>query len=255
MPRVRFTLPQVKIRPDCRPSKCPRCGCGVLREHGEVQQPIEDIRVDAVMALRFLCADCGRAFRHYPQGVDRRDQSQRLTFAALSWALGLSLRSATHTLTALGCDMSRMSVWRAAREAGTSALSGLARSAPGRVRVIGADETFMKLRGEEAVVGFVANAESGQLLGMDVLTRRDPAAFVEWLSGCMSKFGVGSAANDIFRRTSRRSKSTERAICSGKVRHKTARGYKSESGMMNGLGLAQWMWSGHRLDATELMAA
>ena len=43
---------------------------------------------------------------------------------------------------------------------------------------------------------------------------------------------------------------TERAICSGKVR----RGYKSESGMMNGLGLAQRVWSGYGLDAEELMA-
>ena len=47
---------------------------------------------------------------------------------------------------------------------------------------------------------------------------------------------------------------TERAICSGKVRYKTARGYKSESGMMNGLGLAQRVWSGYGLDAEELMA-
>ena len=135
-----------------------------------MQFPIKDFRIEAATVFRFMCTDCGRAFRHYPQGVDRRDRSQRLrAFAALSCALGLSLGSATHTLTAL---------------------SGLARSAPSRVRVIGADETFMKLRGEKAAVGFVADAESGQLLGMGVMTSQDSTAFVEWLSGYVSKFGV-----------------------------------------------------------------
>ena len=34
------------------------------------------------------------------------------------------------------------------------------------------------------------------------------------------------------------------------------RGYKSEEGMMNGLGLTQWVWSGEEgLDLGELMAA
>lgn len=212
--------------------------------------------------------------------------------------------------------------------------------------MIGADETFMKLRGEKAAVGFVADAESGQLLGMDVLTRRDSAAFVEWLSGYVSKFGVESAVTDdlstykpvveelgvghqvclghvkknawnrlrglddewerfrnlIWRmlkelpedggtlllsmerevrseddlrrlvvelvekwlsltRHRRRpwvpssNNVTERTICSGKVRYKTVRGYKSESGMMNGLELTQWVWSGYGLDATKLMTA
>lgn len=38
---------------------------------------------------------------------------------------------------------------------------------------------------------------------------------------------------------------TEWATFSGKVRYKTVRGYKSESGMMNRLGLTQWVWGGY----------
>ena len=38
---------------------------------------------------------------------------------------------------------------------------------------------------------------------------------------------------------------TERTIGRSKIRCKAVRGYKSEDGMMNGLGLTQWVWSGH----------
>ena len=48
---------------------------------------------------------------------------------------------------------------------------------------------------------------------------------------------------------------TERVIGRSKIRYKTVRGYKSVSGMMNGLGLTQWVWSGEDgLDLSELMA-
>ena len=348
MPRVRFTLPQVKTRPDSRPLKCPRCGGGILRKHGEVQKPIEDMRIDAVTALRFLCADCRFSFRHYPQGVDRHGQSQRLrAFAAMTWALGLSLRSAAHALAALGCRISRMSVWRAVQEAGSNALAVLRRAAPGSVRVMGADETFMKLRGEKVVVGFVTDAASGQLLGMDVLAKQDSSAFLEWLEGYAREFGVDTLVTDdlatykpvvdelglghqvcvghvkknvwnrlrgldaewerfgkriwellgefselggpellgmerlvrsnndlrrlvveltekwrslahhkLKRGVPATNNCAERTIGRSKIRYKTVRGYKSESGMMNGLGLTQWAWSGrYGLDAGELMAA
>ena len=40
------------------------------------------------------------------------------------------------------------------------------------------------------------------------------------------------------------------------IRYRTVRGYKSEEGMMNGLGLTQWAWSGtDELDLGDLIAA
>ena len=57
---------------------------------------------------------------------------------------------------------------------------------------------------------------------------------------------------------------TERTIgrskaCAGLrsgIRYRTVRGYKSEEGMMNGLGLTQWAWSGaDELDLGDLIAA
>ena len=49
---------------------------------------------------------------------------------------------------------------------------------------------------------------------------------------------------------------TERTIGRSKIRYKTLRGYKSEDGMMNGLSLTQWVWSGQEgLNLGELIVA
>ena len=197
MPRVRFTLPQVKVFPDTRPSACPRCGSVYLNRHGPVTKPISDLYVSEVTAHRYRCCDCGRTFRHYPRGVDHHDQSHRLrALAALSWALGLSLRSVSHLLGALGCGLSRMSVWRDVQQAGTSALDGWLSRVRGQVRLMGADETVLKVRGRRTVVGFVTDAANGRLLGMDVLVERDSDGFVKWLSRYVSRFGVESMVTD-----------------------------------------------------------
>ena len=216
----------------------------------------------------------------------------------------------------------------------------------GHVRVIGADETVVSLRGEKTVVGMITDAESGQIVGMDVLVERDSEGFTEWLSGYVESLGVEAVVTDdlstykpvverlgvdhqvciahVRKNVANRLKGvdgwerykariwsllselpqrggrellemerrvrdepglrslvvelcekwrsllchrrvmgmpqtnncTERAIGRSKVRYKTVRGYKSEDGMMNGLRLTQWVWSGEEgLDLGELMAA
>ena len=347
MPRVRFTLPQVKLHPDTRPSGCPYCGSVYLNRHGPVTKPISDLYVSEVTAHRYRCCDCGGTFRHYPKGVDRHDQSHRLRgLAALSWALGLSLRSVSHLLGALGCDLSRMSVWRDVQESGSNALDGWLSGHRSRVRLMGVDETVVKVRGKQMVVGFVTDAESGQLVGMDVLVDRSSDGFVGWLQGYVSRFGVESMVTDDLntykpvverlgvdhqvciahvrkwvwnrlreihgwdrykqkiwllmtemsmkggrelldmeprvrrqpklqrlvvelcekwrsltchqrvREMPQTNNCTERAIGRSKIRYRTVRGYKSDDGMMNGMGLTQWVWSGQEdLDLGELIAA
>ena len=168
-----------------------------LNRHGAVAKPVKDLYVSEVTVHRYRCVDCRRTFRHYPQGVDGHDQSLRLRgLAALSWGLGLSLRSASHLLAAMGCELSRMSVWRDVQESGSGALSGWLSRARGQVRLMGADETVVKLKGEKTVVGFVTDAESGQLVGMDVLVERDGEGFVRWLEGYVGKFGVEAMVTD-----------------------------------------------------------
>ena len=197
MPRVRFSLPEVKKYPDSRPSSCPYCAGVAFHKHARLEKPIKDLYIKRVAVVRYRCVDCGRTFRRYPSGVDRHTQSKRLrAVSALSWALGLSHRSVGHLLTALGCQLSRMSSWRDVQEAGVGAMRALGRRVSGRVEVVGVDETMLKLKGEKVVAGFAMDVASGRLLGIDLLMERDSAGFIDWLKGYMEEFGVKALVSD-----------------------------------------------------------
>lgn len=86
-----------------------------------------------------------------------------------------------------------MTVWRDAQEAG-QALRG---SRPkGRVRVMGADETVFKVKGEEVVVGFVVDGSSGRTLDFEVLFEGDGEAFRQWLEPYAKELGAEVLISD-----------------------------------------------------------
>ena len=58
------------------------------------------------------------------------------------------------------------------------------------------NETVLKVKGKRTVVGFVTDAATGQLLGMDVLVERDSEGFIKWLEGYVSRFGVEAMVTD-----------------------------------------------------------
>jgi transposase-like protein len=109
------------------------------------------------------------------------------------YALGLSCSAASHLLGALGAQISKMSVWRDAQEAGEA----LREKRPaGKVRVLGADETVFKLKGKEVVLGFVVDAVSGKTLGFEVLFEGDGRAFREWLEPYAKEMGAEVLISD-----------------------------------------------------------
>ena len=141
MERIRFIPAQVKTFPDERPDACERCGSQILTKQGTADKTVIDLYEDKVTTVRYRCSDCGRTFRHYPPGIDRSGQTQRMRgWAALAWALGLSLRSASRLLAAFGVSISRMSARRGVQEAGRNAAKKQYAQARGRVTAIGADE-------------------------------------------------------------------------------------------------------------------
>src|SRR5215212_8194774 len=112
--------------------------------------------------------------------------------AALMYALGLSCSAASHLLRALGAEVCKMSVWRDAQEAGEA----LRESRPtGRARIMAADETVFKVKGEE-VVGFVVDGESEKSLDFEVLFEGDGRAFGEWLEPYAKEMGVEVLVSD-----------------------------------------------------------
>ena len=79
-----------------------------------------------------------------------------------------------------GVSISRMSVWRDVQEAGRNARRKQSGGARGQVRVIGEDETVVRVKGEKTVAGVVTGAETGQVLGLDLLVERDSDGFDSW---------------------------------------------------------------------------
>ena len=70
------------------------------------------------------------------------------------------------------------------------------RAMSGKAPVMGADETIVKVRGKAKLVGFVTDAESGELLGIDLLVERGSDGFVDWLKGYVERLGVEAVVTD-----------------------------------------------------------
>ena len=66
----------------------------------------------------------------------------------------------------------------------------------GNARVMVTDETIVKVRDKAKLVGFVAAAASGDLLGIDMLVERDSEELVDWLKGYVERLGVKIVVTD-----------------------------------------------------------
>lgn len=192
--KVSLIIPDVNARPTDRPRGCRYCQKPYLHGHGTLTKPVRDHKLKEAIVRRYKCLSCGRTFRHYPPGITNKDQSQRtVILAALMYGLGLSCSATSHLLGALGVDVSKITAWRDAQEAGEA----LRRSRPtGRVQVLGADETVFKVRGREVVIGFVVDGQSGRTLGFEVLFKGDGEAFKEWLKPYAEELGAEVLVTD-----------------------------------------------------------
>jgi transposase-like protein len=160
-----------------------------------VPKALIDTQVRQTQAVRYRCTTCGRTFRHYPEGVSHYRQSRRVMgLAVLLWTLGLSEWATSHVLHALEAGIHRSSVHRDRLRAG--ALLQQRGMAVGRVRVLGADETTVRVRGQAQLLGFVVDGESGRTIGVDVLVKQDSAAFRRWLQQYTQALGVEVLVTD-----------------------------------------------------------
>ena len=193
--RLRLLVPQVKPQPEGRPSACRWCGSSLLQRHQAVPKQVIDTLVRETQAVRYRCTACGRTFRHYAEGVSRYRQSQRVMgLAVLLWTLGLSEWATSHVLHALEAGIHRSSVHRDRLRAGALLQQKAAQA--DHVRVLGADETGVRIRGQAQLVGFVVDGESGKTIGVDVLVQQDGPAFRQWLRRYTETLGVEVLVTD-----------------------------------------------------------
>lgn len=175
--RLRVRLPKVAPDEYALPETCPYgCGGDRYRPHGVKGQvkPLRDIGYDAVVSYRYACETCGRTFRVYPVGVSKgAQQSERLrALTVLAYVLGMSYGAVEDFTVALGCGVSKTTVYNNVQAAGVAARrQQQERVTQGAARaVIGADGTFVKVKGETVGIEVVVDDSTGELLGLEIIT-------------------------------------------------------------------------------------
>ena len=183
-------LPQVQRTNSTRPKKCKYCQCEILQRWGEVRKEIKDTKVRTVRVPRYYCTNCNRTFRHYPEGIDRAIQSERLKkLAVICWSLGLSYRGLSLILSGFGVVLSRMSGWRDVQQAGES----LRKQTQWKTtRVVGVDGAWMNGQGIMVAV----DMGDGQVLSIGRIDEKNKNAVYRWLKALKQKHGIGAMVTD-----------------------------------------------------------
>lgn len=174
--RISVRLPKVEPSVYSYPDECPYKGCTGhhFQSHGLRGEPkaIRDPNCEQVQSLRRECLRCGRTFRVYPQGVSRAEQSDRLkAISVLLYVLGLSYGAVADFLEAVGTAISKTTVYNNVQEAGIASRrrQSASVSSGGKRPVIGADGTYVKVKGEKVGIQVVVDDQSGELLGLDII--------------------------------------------------------------------------------------
>lgn len=190
---VTLRLPLVKAFAENRPAQCVYCGSPLLQRWGSVERTVKDPHVHHALVYRYRCTECGRTFRHYPDGISAARQSQRLVqLAALGWVLGLSLRGTSAILSAFPVLLSHTSIWKDVQAQAVA----LKRKLPRQVRVLGVDGVYPKLAGREQPTLIAVDMGSGQPVALGAIPEKDWRAVVKWLQPLVKVWGVEVLVSD-----------------------------------------------------------
>jgi len=194
MPIVVLQLPDVKQKTENRPSKCPYCKGETFQRWGKGRKPIRDSQYRSIQVYRFRCCQCQRTFRHYPLGVDRADQTQRMRkLAAICWMMGLSLRGVKIILEAFSIQLSHMTVWRDMNEAAEAIRKQRHWK---QVRVLGLDGVYPQGWGKKQSVLIAVDLGSGQPMAIGHVDESNPQAVRRFLEPLVQRLGVSVIVTD-----------------------------------------------------------
>jgi len=226
MPIVVLQLPNVKRKTETRPKRCRYCQGETFQRWGKVRKPVRDNRYRSVQVYRYRCCHCRRTFRHYPEGVDQADQTQRLRkLAAIYWLLGMSLRSAVLALAPFGVKLSHMSVWRDLQE---QADLQEKRRHWKPVRVLGLDGAYVRAWGEVRPVLVAVDLGNGEPVAVGYVDEYNPQAVRRWLEPLIKRLGVSVIVTDdlVHYKTVAKKLDVEHQICQFHVRRWVSRTLK-----------------------------
>ena len=153
--------------------------------------PVRDNRYRSVQVYRYRCCSCRRTIRHYPQGVDRADKTQRLRkLVALGWVLGMSLRGVVTFLFAFRVPVSHTTVWRDLQEQ-ARLLERCRHWQP--VRVLG---VYPLVEGKKLPVLIAVDLGNGQPIAIGQVDEINPQAVRCWLEPLVKRLGVSMIVTD-----------------------------------------------------------
>ena len=191
---VVLQLPKVKRQTGARPRQCKYCKGEILQRWGKVKKPVRDTRMRNVYVYRYMCCICKRTFRHYPEGVDQADQTQRMRkLVVICWKLGLSYRSIAMILFAFGVDLSRMSAWRDVQEEARQQRKSKHWK---KVRILGLDGAYVLGWGEKRPVLVAVDLGEGEPVTIGYVDEHDPQAVKRWLESVVKRLGVSVIVTD-----------------------------------------------------------
>lgn len=184
--RISVRLPRVEPAEYDQPEECPAEGCegrhfkpyGVKGE----RKALRDMKYQEVRSYRWRCLTCQQTFRVYPRGVSGADQSDRMkAITVLMYVLGLSYGAVSDVMEALGCGISKTTVYNNVQTAGDTARREQQDTVGrgGKRAVIGTDGTYVKVQGEQVGIEVVVDDESGELLGLDIIVSENSEEVLE----------------------------------------------------------------------------
>lgn len=183
-------LPKVERLKTERPKKCKHCKGEILQRWGQVDKQIKDTKVRQVKVYRYRCTSCKQTFRHYPEGIERGLQSERLKkLVVICWSFGLSYRGIEGVFSAFGVSLSRMSGWRDVQGEGEAIRK---RKTWQPARVVGIDGAWMNGTGVMVAV----DMGDGQPLAIGAIDEKDMSSVMRWLGDLKQRHGIGAIVTD-----------------------------------------------------------
>lgn len=174
------------------PGECPRCGCAGWHKWGSPKtRSITDVSVSEVRTQRYRCKGCGKTITASPQGVGRTGRSTAFrALIGVLYGLGLSHRGIETVMGLFGYRVDHMSSWRDVQRLGCMVRRGLA---AGSARVVGVDETWLKVKGKSRPVGVVVDV-GGRTLGIELTGAGFD--YVGWFERLSAELGVEVVVTD-----------------------------------------------------------
>jgi hypothetical protein len=197
--KAAFAFPELQERTEQRPSHCSRCGRAGMGRHRIHRRPVVDLKVTEVEVVQYQCWGCKASVTVTPPGLghDRRHSERTKVMSVVLWGLGLSYEDVARVMKGLGVPISDVGALLNVRAMGAEAMRKQHTAVKQlKTKVLGADETEVKLSGNGVTLGFLTDPSSGEIVGMEVLTSREGEEVGRWILEAAKQFGAKVLVSD-----------------------------------------------------------